>query len=149
MPIGVKIFGKKFAQLRRAHRLNQSTIAARAEMSLENVKRLEKGEVVATDRENIPLLAGALGIPVEDFEAAVLADRPATVTLELPRVVHDALEAKAKRLGVTLDQWFARQARFKGKVTTQTPPSVASKPSAGPQRGRPGRRPAAAAPQQT
>jgi transcriptional regulator with XRE-family HTH domain len=132
MPIGVKILGKKLAQLRRDHHLNQSTVAARAKMSLENVKRLEKSEVVATDRENIPLLAAALGLEVDAFEASVLANGASgdSVTVTLAGEVYRALEAKAEALGVTVEAWIADAVADPVTIIKRTLPPDAASPSA-------------------
>jgi transcriptional regulator with XRE-family HTH domain len=115
--------------------MNQRTLASVAGMSLENLRRIEQSDVAATDRENIPRLAAALGLEVDAFEASVLANGASgasgdSVTVTLPGDVYRALEAKAKALGVTVEAWIADAVADPVIIVKRTLPPDAASPSA-------------------
>lgn len=114
MPKGVKIFGKKLAGLRENAHLNQSTLARQAGMSVENVKRLERHVVSATDRENIPRLASALSMSLAEFETAVVLPVGTggdMVPIYVPRAQYEEIAANAKHQNRTVEDLVWQRCR--------------------------------------
>jgi hypothetical protein len=75
---GVKIFGKKLAQLRESVGLTQEELALRAEMSKGRISGLESAEIGGMYRRNLRRLGEALGLSSEELLSRIGAPPGAT-----------------------------------------------------------------------
>jgi transcriptional regulator with XRE-family HTH domain len=114
-------FGEVVRRLRKQKRLSQDELGAAAGLNGQTISNLETGKIEVPRGDTYRRLAEGLGLTVDALDAEARGD---AVTVTIARHIHDALQAKADALGVTLEQWFERQAKFKGRVKLPTPPSA-------------------------
>lgn len=110
-------FGEVLRRLRKNKRLSQDAFAAAADLNGQTISNIETGKVAVPRGETYRNIAAALGMSVEQLDAAV-----GLTLYPIPTGVLDGLKARAALEKSTLDEWLARQASLSVTVYDAPPP---------------------------